>query len=161
MTLRWPGLLLLVVALLGAACGGGEDAAESVTEQPTGAAAPAAATMLSAKMTGAEEAPGPGARKGRGSVSVDLSQPGKVCFQMKVKRLKGVNAAHIHRAPVGQPGDAVVDLKPPKKGSSKGCPAVDQALIDEIAANPTGFYVNVHTKKLPDGAIRGQLAPAG
>ena len=35
---------------------------------------------------------------------------------------------------------------------------VAAGLIQELMANPAGFYVNVHTADFPDGAIRGQLA---
>jgi hypothetical protein len=31
------------------------------------------------------------------------------------------------------------------------------ALINEIIANPAGFYFNVHTAANPTGAVRGQL----
>jgi len=34
------------------------------------------------------------------------------------------------------------------------------AIIKSILADPSGFYVNVHTADFPNGAIRGQLMPA-
>ncbi len=37
-------------------------------------------------------------------------------------------------------------------------PDLDQALIDEVFADPSAYYVNLHTAAFPDGAIRGQLA---
>ena len=37
------------------------------------------------------------------------------------------------------------------------CSRVAATLIDEILANPAGFYVNVHTTEHPAGAIRAQL----
>jgi hypothetical protein len=33
----------------------------------------------------------------------------------------------------------------------------DPELVGAIAANPSGYYVNVHNIPYPDGAIRGQL----
>ncbi len=38
-----------------------------------------------------------------------------------------------------------------------GTRIVTQAEIDAILANPSGFYINVHTTDFPGGAIRGQL----
>jgi hypothetical protein len=33
----------------------------------------------------------------------------------------------------------------------------DPELVADIAANPSEYYVNVHNKPYPAGAIRGQL----
>ena len=51
----------------------------------------------------------------------------------------------------------VVTLDAPDDNDSDDCDTKDDALVDEIRANPAGFYVNVHTAELPAGAIRGQL----
>jgi hypothetical protein len=46
---------------------------------------------------------------------------------------------------------------PGTDGGASGCAKLDFAAIDEMLANPRGFYVNVHTKEHPGGAIRAQL----
>src|SRR5437763_1572142 len=33
----------------------------------------------------------------------------------------------------------------------------DPAIADALRANPSGFYLNLHTKEFPGGAVRGQL----
>jgi hypothetical protein len=42
-------------------------------------------------------------------------------------------------------------------GSSSGCTTSTAATVNDILANPPGFYVNVHTTEHPAGAIRAQL----
>jgi len=55
-------------------------------------------------------------------------------------------------------GPVVVPFTAPgADGNSSGCAPADAALIDEILGNPSGFYVNVHTREHPAGAIRSQL----
>jgi len=67
-------------------------------------------------------------------------------------------AAHIHRGAANVNGPVVVPFTPPQAdGNSSGCTSSDQALMNEIIANAGGFYVNVHTKEHPAGAIRAQL----
>ena len=34
---------------------------------------------------------------------------------------------------------------------------MDRAIADALRANPSGFYLNLHTKEFPGGAVRGQL----
>jgi hypothetical protein len=51
----------------------------------------------------------------------------------------------------------VVALANPAQNISDTCTPAAPALISEIVANPSGFYVNVHTTQYPKGAIRAQL----
>lgn len=117
------------------------------------------ATVLTAAMTGAAEAPGPGDADGGGSatIRIDPLATGRVCYELSVTGIAPATAAHIHRAPLGAPGPVVVPLTAPTAGSSAGCADVAAALGAEILAAPAGFYVNVHNAAYPDGAVRGQL----
>jgi hypothetical protein len=65
--------------------------------------------------------------------------------------------AHIHKAIEGVDGPVVVSLTAPANGMSKGCAAVKPDLMSAILANPSQYYVNVHTAAFPRGAMRGQL----
>jgi hypothetical protein len=54
----------------------------------------------------------------------------------------------------------VVDLitEPTEGRRFTGCNEnVKGSLIRQIARNPRGFYVNVHTEDFPGGAVRGQV----
>ena len=84
---------------------------------------------------------------------------GLVCFRLHVENVTlPTIAAHIHRGNASTDGPVVIPLTAPgSDGNSDGCTAAQTSLIDEIIANPAGFYVNVHTKEHPGGAIRAQL----
>jgi hypothetical protein len=74
--------------------------------------------------------------------------------------------AHIHPGAVGVNGSPLIDT-----GLTPGAPVnltngsgnftrttpISQQNAAQIAANPAGFYFNVHTLLNPGGAIRGQL----
>ena len=121
---------------------------------PASAAAPRA--HLEAKMTGEKEVPGPGDPNGIGHADVKVYKA-KVCYTLKVKRIAPATAAHIHLGLRGEAGPIVAPLKPPTDGSSSGCVAVPRALSLELREHPGRYYVNVHNKPYPEGAIRGQL----
>ena len=94
------------------------------------------------------------------AVAVFLVQPSKdrICYAIAQANLTSdVTLAHIHKAPVGSNGPVVVPLTAPVRGSSRGCVAVADALVTDIAANPQSYYTNVHTVMFPAGEVRSQL----
>lgn len=120
-------------------------------------------TEVDAKMTGKQEVPGPGSKKGKGEFQIFLKPTqGKVCFNLEVKKLDTITDAHIHKGAEGVAGEVKVPLFVGQNldgtGSYDGCvKQVKKKLIKKIIANPEKFYANVHTIDFPDGAIRGQL----
>jgi len=115
-----------------------------------------------ASLLGTNEVPGPGDPDATGSAAITIDMPnGQVCYNLTVQNLTlPATMAHIHRGAAGEAGPPVVpfDKAPDASGNAVGCVLVDAALLQEIASNPAGFYVNVHTSDFPDGAARGQLS---
>jgi uncharacterized protein (TIGR03437 family) len=81
---------------------------------------------------------------------------------------------HIHRGAVGTNGPVLIDTR-----ISGGNPVVDEtgrgqisrsvqilegtanvAVLEELIANPEGFYINLHTTNHPGGALRAQMTKA-
>jgi hypothetical protein len=112
-------------------------------------------------LTGAAEVPGPGDPDGVGGATVTLNTTtGQVCTNIGVARIAPATAAHIHRGTADVAGPVVVDftgLLIPGLSVATGCVMANPMLVAEIAANPSGFYVNVHNADFPNGAVRGQL----
>jgi CHRD domain len=119
-------------------------------------AAPAARSTLEANLTGKQEVPGPGDPDGRGNAVVKVYEA-RACYTLEARRIKPATGAHIHLGLRGEAGPIVAPLKPPTDGSSKGCVAIPRALSLGLRENPAHYYVNVHNKPYPEGAIRGQL----
>ena len=111
---------------------------------------------LEASLTGEKEVPGPGDPNGWGEAEVK-DYKAKVCYELEVKRIKPAMAAHIHEGGPNVAGDIVVTLKAPTDGSSEGCTPISKMLSKKLRDNPSHYYVNVHNKPYPDGALRGQL----
>jgi hypothetical protein len=115
----------------------------------------ASTTTLKAAMTGKAEVPGPGDNNGRGQATIRVTGT-KVCYRLSYSNVATPSASHIHRGATGKPGPIVVSLfnGTPKKS---GCVTATAKLAREITQKPASFYVNVHDKAFPNGAIRGQL----
>jgi hypothetical protein len=137
-----------------AACGG---AALAGCETVNEVANDAAGDQFRAHLTGANE-PGGGDPDGAGLARLEINDTtNTICTDLEVRMISPATAAHIHRGAAGVNGPPVVTLDRPEDNDSDDCDEVPDALVDEIRANPEGFYVNVHTADYPDGAIRGQL----
>ncbi len=125
----------------------------------TGAQA-AILTQLSVKATGANEGAGSGVKTGSASASFTLNTTkGTICTNIRTKGLVGVTASHIHKGAAGVDGAVVATFDIAKfNKSARECIKVEAGLMAEIAMHPTDYYLNVHTKANPGGAVRGQLA---
>jgi hypothetical protein len=108
---------------------------------------------LHATMTGKAETP-KGDLDGTGTAEVKITGR-RVCWEIKVARVQTIVAAHIHKGGPGVAGPVVVPFG--KVFKAKGCTTTTAAIAAAIQKRPSAYYVNVHNKKYPGGALRGQL----
>jgi CHRD domain/PEP-CTERM motif len=73
-------------------------------------------------------------------------------WNISVSNLDTVILDHIHSGAAGTNGPVVVDFSGQLTGSGLADPD-----LAAVLANPTLFYVNVHTNIFTGGAIRGQV----
>jgi hypothetical protein len=128
--------------------------AGAIRGQLTGTSADSLGTSFSLDLKGTSEPNATGTALLR--VRPDANM---VCYRLHVANVTlPTAAAHIHKGAAGTNGPVVVPFTAPgADGNSSGCAAGDPAVIADIIANPAGYYVNVHTKEHPAGAIRSQL----
>ncbi len=130
------------------------------------AAAPAGAgdARLVAYMLGANERPGPGDPDGVGRAYITINDAAnQLCMTIQFTDITlPATGLHIHFAPTTAPGPIVVPFANPTTNQAYQCVTVEnEALLDNIAANPGQYYINIHTQPLyAAGALRGQLQPA-
>jgi len=131
---------------------------------------------FSASLSGKDEVP-PTESNSTGTAKFQVDEnSSQVSYWVNVTGIKEINQAHIHNGTEGQNGDIVVTLTknksakgndgPPNIGFSGNItkddlqgPLKDKELTDLVSLMSDGnAYVNVHTDKYPDGAIRGQIS---
>ena len=117
----------------------------------------AAPVKLAATLSGAAETP-PGKPGGTGGFTVELDpDTNDFCYKLWGEGIGAPTMAHIHSGAAGVAGPPVITLEVTGKNDDS-CIAVDKAKLDPIVADPSAFYVNIHTAEFPAGAVRGQLA---
>ena len=101
---------------------------------------------------------GAGGGSGTAKITVNVGQ-NQVCWDLSTKGLTDVTAAHFHKGAAGANGPPVVPFSGvDATGASKGCANASADVAKDLIQNPANYYVNVHTKAAPAGAIRGQLS---
>jgi hypothetical protein len=124
--------------------------------------ATANAETFTASLSGAQEVPA-NASTATGFARVFLDEDaGSISFTVVFNGLQSNQiAAHIH-APgvIGQNGPPVITFTSPGGTSNTimGTSPITPTLIAQMRAHQA--YINIHSVDLPDGEIRGQLAPA-
>jgi CHRD domain len=110
-----------------------------------------------AALSAAEETPTPGPAGGSGKATITIDLAAKtLCYDVTWSKEVGTpSAGHIHRGPKGLNGPIVVQFDLPAR--PKACLQVDGTVLSQLAGDPGGHYVNVHSSQYPNGAARGQL----
>lgn len=109
------------------------------------------------KLSGTAETPH-GAPRGKGRAVIALHGSSKVCWRFtRLAGFTSATVAHIHRGAPGAAGAVVVPLSTAAKLHHRGCVTAPAAVIKAIEQNPAGYYVNIHSKQYPGGAVRAQL----
>jgi len=115
---------------------------------------------LVAYMSGANERPNPGDPDGVGRAVITINDAtNQLCVALQMSGVDlPATGYHIHLAPPGSAGPVVIPLAAPTSAQNYQCVTVEnEALLDNIAANPGQYYINVHNALYPGGALRGQL----
>ncbi len=98
---------------------------------------------------------------GTGSAEVTInSDENEVCYNMTFDGVENVTMAHIHSGQDDEAGPVVVNLEfaGDDNGGEACVDGVEESVLEDISEDPANFYVNVHSERYPDGAVRGQLA---
>ena len=99
---------------------------------------------------------------GGGVADIEInSDRTELCWDIRglVGTVKGeVTAMHIHAGAAGDVGPVVVEFISGNEGCQEVSPGgITESALRNIAAEPADFYVDVHSDRHPDGAVRGQL----
>jgi len=116
----------------------------------------AAEKTFTVTLTGKAETP-KGDPDGKGTAKIKIeAAKGELCYTLTWHRIGPPLAAHIHKGKKGASGPIVIPLF---AGTAKhsGCVKASKSLLRKVVKSPASYYVNVHTKRFPGGALRAQL----
>lgn len=117
------------------------------------------ARVLAARLNGANQVLNAGDTKASGVALLRIYYTERrLCWRVTLRDLVGATAIHVHKGELGQAGPPIVTLSAPADGNvAQGCVAVERALMRDMLLNPGSYHVNVHSRRFPTGAVRGQL----
>jgi len=127
------------------------------------------ATKFVVTMTARDEVPhcdpATNAARGNAVFHVTDATTGTVKYKLVANNLPGdITAAHIHQAAKGVPGSIVQPLEL-VAGAENGVIGrgtfANPSLVQALQADPSGYYVNVHSSVCTSGVIRGQFGDEG
>jgi hypothetical protein len=115
-------------------------------------------TTLVANLSGSAEVPGPGDADGAGTATLTLNpEKGEVCYELGISNVEDPTQAHVHQGGASAAGNPVLPLTDDVTGDPSGCVKAEAAVLGQLTATPADYYINVHSKLHPAGAVRGQL----
>ena len=126
----------------------------------------ASAQTFTATLSGGRETPTAGDPDGRG-FAVAILDGTSLNYYVMVESITTPTAADIGVGRPGQSGAVAVTLTTtftsaaPGAFIAVGSVTIDSATAQGVAANPGGYYFNVHNSDFPGGALRGQLIGDG
>lgn len=132
--------------------------APATVTTPAKVVAPAKALTVSAALAPGKEVPKPTGKLGAATGTFAGTLKGaKLSYTLTFSGLSGpAIASHLHLGKPGVSGPVVVPLCPPGCTSPiKGTKTVSTSFLAAMKGGRA--YVNVHTKKNPNGEIRGQV----
>ncbi len=150
-----------------------EDAAAPATEEPA-AADPAADDAAAAPETDAPADPAAnlismsvpmtdiftGKTGSTGEIIMDIDRlTGEICFTITTNGVEAPYPAHIHRGELGVKGPIAVDFTP-QTDAGQTCMTVPAKNVQEILANPSGYYAEMHDAVDKTLTVRGQVSEA-
>lgn len=152
-----PTLAALVVsaAALAGCAGSGSGSASHRAAIPASGSRPT--KIYRVHLSGANEVPhGPTAAVGAAIIAFHGAP--LVCWRFAhLHGFTHATGAQIDAGATGRTGHVVISLSPGPLLHHQGCVSVTPALSRSIWADPSGYYVNVNSRRHPSGAIRAQL----
>jgi hypothetical protein len=148
---------ILAVLVLGvAACGGSSSSSSKALPPAAKSAGPL--RIYRVRLTGGKAETPPGAPQGTGDAVIAFHGSSLVCWRFAhLHGLINATFAHIHIGAKGKSGNIVVPLSTGPALHHQGCVTVSAVLVKAIERHPADYYVNIHSKQYPNGAVRAQL----
>ena len=100
---------------------------------------------------------GAGAKGASGRVIAEVdADEGEFCYSITLDKLDDVGVITFHKGAADVSGETLFEMKV-TGDNADACLNRNKAELADILAHPSGYYVLVTSKALPDGARRGQL----